>query len=64
MNKILILSPKKRHVFKQIDAMDDFPNSSLGYFLTRQLAIELVYGIKFVGCPSQPMDFTRHSVHK
>ena len=40
MSKIFILFPKKGHVFKQIDTMDDYSNPSLGYFLARKFTIE------------------------
>ena len=64
MCEIFVLSPQIWHGLKKFDAMDDFPNPTLGHLLTCKFAVELINGIKFVGCPSQPMKFKRHNVYK
>ena len=64
MCEFFVFSSQIGHGLKQVDAMYDFPNPTLGHLLTCKVAVELVNGIEFVGCSSQPMEFKRHNAHR
>ena len=64
MCEFFIFSSQIGHGLKHVDTMDDFPNSAFGNLLTCKFAVELINGIEFIGCSSQPVEFKRHNVHK
>lgn len=64
MCKVFVHSSQVRHSLKKVDAMNDDSNPALGHLFACKFTVELVNGIKFVGSPSQPMDFKRHNARK
>ena len=62
--EIFVFSSQIRLCIQKVGTMDDFSNPTFGHLLTCKILVELVNGIEFIGSPSQPMEFIRHSAHK